>query len=125
MVVIDANEACIGVTVGERVDIVWHDTSMVPRKHHKGGQSAQRFARGRDEALKGWLRKVAEKLVDQFTRSGNMVDIDIVVGGPGMTKDRFVKELPGYVYENVSAIKNCGYTDENGLWELLGKSRYR
>ena len=115
----DANEACIGRTNGERIEVLWRETSFVPRKHNAGGQSKERFARGREEALKHWLRKVAENVTHHFPQDGKLV-----VGGPGMTKDKFIKELPKHVSDKIIMVESCGYTDEAGLWELIKKSRY-
>jgi peptide subunit release factor 1 (eRF1) len=119
LIVIDANEASVGITNGERVEVLWSDTSYVPRKHNAGGQSKERFARGREEMLKHWLRKVAGIVAD------NCPDRSLVIGGPGMTKDRFIKELPAYVADRIIDVKSCGYTDINGLYEILGRSWYR
>ena len=88
LVVIDSQEASIGTTNGERIDVLWSDTSFVPRKHDMGGQSKARFQRGREEALKQWFRKVVDLV--RFYQEGR----NIVVGGPGMTKDQFLKEFP-------------------------------
>lgn len=92
---------------------------MVPRKHNAGGQSKERFARGRDEALKHWLKKVAEIAGDYFNN-----DDDLIIGGPGMTKDRFVKGLSKNLSDNIIRVESVGYTCEAGLHEMLGKSRY-
>ena len=118
MVVVDAGEASVGITNGEIIEVLWSDTSWVPRKHDAGGQSQRRFERGRDEALKHWLRKVVDVVMRHH--EGRR----LVIGGPGMTKDRFVKELPGYVADKVDRMESCGYTCDAGLYELLGKSRY-
>lgn len=53
-----------------------------------GGQSKNRFQRAREESLKHWLRKVVEIVV------GHHENRNIIVGGPGMTKDQFIGELP-------------------------------
>lgn len=119
LIVIDASEACIGEISGERINVLWHEESMVPRKHGKGGQSAQRFARGREEALKHWLRKVADKLRAIYDGRNT------IVGGPGMTKDRFIEELHTDVQRTVIDVRSCGYTSDSGLWELLNMSRYK
>jgi len=119
LVVIDANDACVGRTNGERIEVVWEDSSIVPRKHNKGGQSKNRFQRGREEALKGWLRKVAEVVRREHS------DEDIIIGGPGMTKMKFIKEINNnLLIDKIIDVRNTGYTDENGLHELIGKSRY-
>ena len=88
LVVVDAREATIGETDGENINILWSDTSMVPNKHHMGGQSQMRFQRDRERALQSWLRSVLEQV--KQLHNGR----DIIIGGPGMTKDKFIKEFP-------------------------------
>jgi peptide chain release factor subunit 1 len=88
LVVVDANEAAIGITDGERIKILWHDDSWVPRKHDAGGQSQRRFERGREEKLKHWLRKIVSTIID-LRQNRKMI-----IGGPGMTKDLLIKEFP-------------------------------
>jgi len=41
-----------------------------------------------------------------------------------MTKDRFIKEL-GTLSPSVESVRNVGYTDDNGLWEMMRLSRYK
>jgi peptide chain release factor subunit 1 len=62
LITMDANEATIGVLKGNSIKNLWTETSNVPRKHNKGGQSKARFQRGREEALKQWYKKVANKI---------------------------------------------------------------
>jgi peptide subunit release factor 1 (eRF1) len=51
-------------------------------------------------------------------------DRQIIIGGPGMTKTKFTEYLHPYQKEKIADIKHTGYTDENGLWEMIGMSRY-
>lgn len=88
VVVMDANEATIGEVNGEKIRILWYDTSLVPRKHGKGGQSQQRFERGRGQALLHWMRDVAKQTIDNYHHT------NLIIAGPGMTKDKFIEELP-------------------------------
>jgi len=88
LVVIDAQEASIGTTDGERIKVLWTDTSLVPGKHRHGGMSQARFQRGHEEAVKQWLRKVLDITQSHFEGQR------IIVGGAGMTKDRFLNEMP-------------------------------
>jgi peptide chain release factor subunit 1 len=118
LIVVDANEATIGITDGEHIRVLWSDESFVPRKHDKGGQSERRFERGREEALKHWLRKILD-IVLQYHENRQLI-----VAGPGMTKMAFVKEMPDWLANKVIRTESVGYTTENGLWELMGKSRY-
>jgi peptide chain release factor subunit 1 len=118
LVVVDANGAAIGFLRGEKVQVLWEERSMVPRKHKCGGQSQRRFERDRERALLAWLRSVAETMTS--LDSG----LNLLIGGPGMTKLRLVYELPTELQGRVVEMRSAGYTDENGLWELARLSRY-
>ena len=118
LVVVDANGSAIGSLCGKRVKVLWEDRSMVPRKHKNGGQSQRRFERDRDRALVSWLRSVVEILIGLDT------GLNVIIGGPGMTKLRFLTELPTDLKGRVVDMRSAGYTDENGLWELARLSRY-
>ena len=62
LIAMDSTECTIGVLQGKGIKTIWHDTSLVPGKSKPGGQSAQRYARGREEALKQWYKHVAQKI---------------------------------------------------------------
>jgi peptide chain release factor subunit 1 len=47
----------------------------------------------------------------------------ILVGGPGMTKDAFIKELNTELRKKVLAVKDLTYTDESGLNDLVELSQ--
>lgn len=114
--VADTNEASIGLSNGERVEILWNETSLVPRKHRAGGQSAKRFEGDRRRAKKEWIHKIADKIFALYDGR------EVIIGGPGMFKDELAKNLHSYI--TVSEIKNADYTNENGLYGLIGISRY-
>jgi peptide chain release factor subunit 1 len=118
LVVIDSYEASIGLTNGNRIKLLWYDTSLVPNKHHMGGQSQMRFNRSRQESLKRWIRKVADALFQFYDNK------KIVIGGPGMVKDTLVEELHPYVKSHLVEVKSVGYSNENGLYELMKIERY-
>ncbi len=121
MIVIDKREADIALLNGKNITHLSKSTSNVPGKTRAGGQSAQRFARIREEAAKKFFRRVAEKVKKSFH---NREDIKgILIGGPGTTKDKFLEQgnLPQDVKEKVIATKDLSYTGEFGLEELLEK----
>jgi peptide subunit release factor 1 (eRF1) len=64
LIVMDADNASIAYLHGKRIIPLWAKDSNVPRKQDAGGQSQRRFERGREEALKQWLKKVADKLYE-------------------------------------------------------------
>ncbi len=118
LIVVDRSEATIGLLNGNRVESLKNIQSLVPSKHSKGGQSAQRFERLIEDAAHQYFKKVGEKATDLLLP----LDLEgILVGGPGRTKDDFVEgsylhhELEKKIIEHF----NTGYTDEYGLKELV------
>ncbi|MFW6064510.1 MAG: peptide chain release factor aRF-1 [Candidatus Natronoplasma sp.] len=122
LLVIDRSEATIGILRGNRVETLNHIQSMVPSKHSKGGQSAQRFERSIEEAAHNYFKKVGDKT------NGLLLEEDIdglLVGGPGRTKDDFVEGdfLHHELDKKIIDTFNTGYTDEYGLKELMEKAQ--
>lgn len=122
LLVLDAKEATVAVLKGKNLNIARHMTSNVWGKHSKGGQSSQRFERLRDKALHQFLKKVAEAANREFADDSNLRAI--LVGGPGPTKNRFLKEdlLRGEVEDKVVSVFDTGYSSEQGIKELMNKA---
>jgi peptide chain release factor subunit 1 len=66
LVVIDSRDATIALLKGKAVVPILKTHSHVPGKFRAGGQSALRFARNREIAVKEHFKKVASLLKDQF-----------------------------------------------------------
>ncbi len=118
LVVIDRKEAAIGLLIGKKIKLIQHFDSFVPGKTTKGGQSAARYGRIRDGLAKEFFRKIAEEVKMEFYGLKNLKGI--LVGGPGPTKEDFLKEgnLITALSDLVLGVKDIGYADEHGL-ELL------
>jgi peptide chain release factor subunit 1 len=118
LVVIERQEATLGLLIGKKIKVVHKFDSMVPGKTNKGGQSAARYSRIRDNLAKEFYRKIAENMKKEFFNLENLKGI--LVGGPGPTKEDFLKEgnLITALQEKILAVKDIGYADEHGL-ELL------
>ncbi|MFP4116297.1 MAG: peptide chain release factor aRF-1 [Candidatus Aenigmatarchaeota archaeon] len=122
MIVMDTNEADLGVLQGKKIVPKQHISSLVPGKSKPGGQSAARFERVREGLLDDYLKNVAETTRQVF-------DVEelkgIVLGGPGPLKERFLDGdyLPEKFKDSVIATKSTSYTGEQGFEELLKKSR--
>lgn len=116
--VIERQEATIGLLEGKTIKVLQKLTSGIPGKTEKGGQSAARYSRIRDGMAKEYYRRAAEALKQQFFNLPRLRGI--IVGGPGPTKEDFLKqgELVTALKEKVIAVKDIGYSDEYGL-ELL------
>jgi peptide chain release factor subunit 1 len=118
LITIERNEATIGLLIGKKIKTLQHFDSFIPGKTNKGGQSAARYSRIRDNMAKEFFRKIAEVAKEEFF---NLKDLKgILIGGPGPTKEDFLKEgnLVTALQDKVIAVKDIGYADEHGL-ELL------
>jgi len=122
LVTLDRREATLATLRGKHIDILRKLTSGVPGKHGKGGQSARRFERLIEIAANEYMKRIAEAMNETFSQMSNLKAI--IVGGPGPTKEEFVKSevLHENIKKKISAVLDIGYTDEYGIRELVEKS---
>jgi peptide chain release factor subunit 1 len=120
LIVLDRREANVGWLKGKRVEPVKSASSLVPGKQRKGGQSAQRFARLRLEAIDNFYQEVAEMANDLFVPKRHDLD-GVLVGGPSPTKDEFLDGdyLHHEIQDLVLGKFDVAYTDESGLYDLV------
>jgi len=120
LIVLDRREANVGWLRGKRVEPVKSASSLVPGKQRKGGQSAQRFARLRLEAIDNFYQEVAGMANDLFVEQRHELD-GILVGGPSPTKDEFLDGdyLHHELQDTVLGKFDVSYTDESGLYDLV------
>ncbi|MCL9815800.1 peptide chain release factor aRF-1 [Natronocalculus amylovorans] len=120
LIVLDRREANVGWLKGKRIEPVKSASSLVPGKQRKGGQSAQRFARLRLEAIDNFYQEVAEMANDLFVAKRHEMD-GVLVGGPSPTKDEFIdgEYLHHELSDKVLGKFDVSYTDESGLSDLV------
>ncbi len=123
LLVIDRQEATIGLLEGKRIKVLQSFTSGVPGKVRAGGQSSQRFHRITEGLAKDFFRRVAEAMKDHLFHLDKLKGI--LVGGPIPTKEEFLEEgqLVTKLKEKVIAVKDIGYVDEHGLGLLVEQSQ--
>jgi len=123
LIVLDANEADIGLLKGKTIERLKHLDSTVPAKSVKGGMSQKRYDRIRDDALNEFLRKAAEEASQLFLKQENLKGV--IIGGPGPVKDTFHREayLHYQIQNKVMGVKDIGYTGDVGLEELVNRSQ--
>ena len=123
LVVIERKEATIGLLIGKKIKILRHVDSFVPGKIKAGGQSAARFSRITEGLAKEFYRKIAETVKKEFYGLKDLKGI--LVGGPGPTKEDFLKEgqLITALQDKVLAVKDIGYADEHGIDLLVEASQ--
>jgi peptide chain release factor subunit 1 len=119
---IDSSEAGLGILSGDRLEIVDVITSGVSGKTRKGGQSARRYERLRDMELTYYFNRVGEHATRAFLENNKVTGL--IVGGPGPTKDEFLKG--GYLHyqlqKNTLAVIDTSYAGREGVRELVEKA---
>jgi peptide chain release factor subunit 1 len=123
LVVMDRREATLGLLEGKQIKVLRKMTSGVPGKTEKGGQSAARFSRLRDQAAKEFFRRIADAMKELYFNMPKLKGI--IIGGPVPTKEDFMKEgqLVTKLKELVIGVKDIGQTDEAGLTDLVEASK--
>ena len=123
LIVIDRSEATIGLLKGKRISVIKHIESRVPSKHHQGGQSSVRFERLIEIAAHEYFTKVGKIASDAFLAEPELEGV--LVGGPGSTKEFFVKKdyLHHEIKKKIIDLFDTGYTNEYGLRELVEKAQ--
>lgn len=123
LIVIDRKEATIGFLKGTNIEVVANEQSLVPSKHHQGGQSSRRYERLIEIAAHEFFKKVGEIANNAFIP--NIREMKAVfIGGPGATKEYFFEKdyLRNEIKFKVEDLFDIGYTDETGLRELVDKA---
>jgi len=123
LITMDRGEATLGLLTGSKIIVIKNFDSMVPRKHRQGGQSAQRFERLIELAAHEFFKKIADSATEAFLDKPELMGI--LIGGPGATKDYFIKEdyLHHELRKKVVDTFDTGYTDEYGLKELVENAK--
>ena len=123
LLVIDRQEATIGVLEGKQIKVLRKLSSGVPGKIRAGGQSSARFSRITEGLAKEFFRRVADGMKEIFLKMPKLKGF--LIGGPIPTKEDFLEtgELVTKLKEKVIAIKDIGYVDEHGLKLLVEASQ--
>ena len=122
LIALDAKETSFGTLIGEHFEPLESITSGIPGKSGKGGQSQRRYERERNMELTNYFHRIAEHTTKLFLENHKITVL--LVGGPGPTKDDFLKG--DYLhYELKNALLDTFDTQSagtEGVKELLKKS---
>ena len=116
-IVMDGNGTLFGTVAGNTREVMHKFTVDLPKKHGRGGQSALRFARLRDEKRHNYVRKVAELAVQHFITTDKVNVTGLVLAGSADFKtelslsDMFDQRLAAKVIK----VVDVSYGGENGF----------
>lgn len=120
-IVMDGSGTLFGTLSGNTRDVVHKFTVDLPKKHGRGGQSALRFSRLRDEKRHNYVRKVAELAVQHFITNDKVNVTGLVLAGSADFKtelsqsDLFDPRLGAKVIK----VVDVSYGGENGFNQAI------
>lgn len=120
-IVMDGNGTLFGTLAGNTREVVHKFTVDLPKKHGRGGQSALRFSRLRDEKRHNYVRKVAELAVQHFITADKVNVSGLVLAGSADFKtelsqsDMFDQRLAAKVIK----VVDVSYGGENGFNQAI------
>ena len=118
IVVLDGREATLAELRGTNTRILHRLNSTAHAKIRKGGQSARRYERLIEESIELYYKRVGESMDKYFVNTVK----GVIIGGPGPTKENFVKMAPYNYQIKVMGVVDTGYTDEYGIREVVSKA---
>ncbi|KAJ8591849.1 peptide chain release factor eRF/aRF subunit 1 [Rhizopogon salebrosus TDB-379] len=120
-IVMDGSGTLFGTLSGNTRDVMHKFTVDLPKKHGRGGQSALRFSRLRDEKRHNYVRKVAELAVQHFITNDKVNVTGLVLAGSADFKtelsqsDLFDPRLGAKVIK----VVDVSYGGENGFNQAI------
>ncbi len=123
MIIMDGREATVGILRGNHFTVENRVRSFAHAKIKKGGQSMNRYQRLIEESIDYYYKKIGDTVNTIYAKNNFKVK-GLIVGGPGPSKENFVKANVLNFQIKVIGVFDTGYTDDTqGVAELLEKSR--
>lgn len=121
LLVIGRKKSAAGYIKGNRLEVVKEFTSGIRSKHGAGGQSQRRFERLNEEAEIAFYRRISEVINEKFLGIEDLQGI--FVGGPGPSKEKFVKDesLDYRLQKKILDVVDIGYGGVEGIRALIEK----
>lgn len=120
-IIMDGNGALFGTLSGNTRDIVHKFTVDLPKKHGRGGQSALRFARLRDEKRHNYVRKVAELAVQNFITADKVNVSGLILAGSADFKTELAQSdmFDPRLQVKIIKVVDVSYGGENGFNQAI------
>lgn len=120
-IIMDGNGALFGTLSGNTREIVHKFTVDLPKKHGRGGQSALRFARLRDEKRHNYVRKVAELAVQNFITADKVNVSGLILAGSADFKTELAQSdmFDPRLQVKIIKVVDVSYGGENGFNQAI------
>ncbi|UZJ51387.1 hypothetical protein CBS101457_000707 [Exobasidium rhododendri] len=120
-IIMDGNGSLFGILSGNTRTVIQKISVDLPKKHGRGGQSALRFSRLREEARHNYVRKVAELATQHYITDSKCNVAGLVLAGSADFKtvlgqsDLFDQRLATKIVSTV----DVSYGGENGFNQAI------
>lgn len=120
-IIMDGNGVLFGTLSGNTRDVVHKFSVDLPKKHGRGGQSALRFARLREEKRHNYVRKVAELAVQNFITADKVNVAGIILAGSADFKNDLNQSdlFDNRLQTKVIKVVDVSYGGENGFNQAI------
>jgi peptide chain release factor subunit 1 len=120
-IIMDGNGALFGTLSGNTRDVVHKFSVDLPKKHGRGGQSALRFARLREEKRHNYVRKVAELAVQNYITADKVNVAGIILAGSADFKNDLNQSdmFDNRLQSKVIKVVDVSYGGENGFNQAI------
>ncbi|KAJ5263760.1 hypothetical protein N7478_011365 [Penicillium angulare] len=120
-IIMDGNGALFGTLSGNTREILQRLSVDLPKKHGRGGQSALRFARLREEKRHNYVRKIAELAVQNYITNDKVNVAGLVLAGSADFKNDLNQSdlFDGRLQAKVIKIVDVSYGGENGFNQAI------
>lgn len=117
----DGNGALFGTLSGNTREILQKLSVDLPKKHGRGGQSALRFARLREEKRHNYVRKIAELAVQNYITADKINVAGLILAGSADFKNDLNQSdmFDGRLQSKVIKIVDVSYGGENGFNQAI------
>ncbi|TIA71924.1 hypothetical protein E3P77_03396 [Wallemia ichthyophaga] len=123
-IVMDGSGSLFGTLAGNTREVIQKFTVDLPKKHGRGGQSAMRFSRLRDEKRHNYVRKVAEFATQHFITNDKINVAGLVLAGSADFKTELSQSdlFDPRLATKIVKIVDVSYGGENGFNQAIDLS---
>ncbi|CAG8621472.1 15546_t:CDS:10 [Funneliformis mosseae] len=120
-IIMDGNGALFGTLSGNTREVIHKFAVELPKKHGRGGQSALRFARLREEKRHNYVRKVAELAVQFYITSDKVNVTGLILAGSADFKTELSQSdmFDNRLQTKVIKLVDVSYGGENGFNQAI------
>ena len=120
-IIMDGNGALFGTLSGNTREVIHKFSVDLPKKHGRGGQSALRFSRLREEKRHNYVRKVAELAVQNFITNDKVNVAGIILAGSADFKNDLNQSdmFDNRLQTKVIKVVDVSYGGENGFNQAI------